>query len=134
MDITASVPNVIEKTAKNKKLRVYIALIPPIVTHDDFLDELKRNGFNISDACRYDKALCYAKVFGGVVISNDKSFIHVHLEGFVYEGNKGEQFSPCSFTENPYACYAFDDGSVLCFTKEKRGKFIDNIGLRLIVR
>ena len=130
MGIIASIPYVIKKTVG--EITVYIAVIPPIVTKDEFLDELPKSGFSIEKACKGDKALCYAKAFGGVVISNGKSFVHKYLEGYVYEGDRGEEFTPYRFEENPYNCFTFND-STLCFTKERRGRMIDNVGLRYII-
>ncbi|BCU69533.1 hypothetical protein [Stygiolobus caldivivus] len=134
MVIIASIPYVIKKTARDKEFHVYIAVIPPVVVEDEFLTKLKVNDFKLEEACGgYDKALCYVKCFGGVAISNGKNFIHFSIEGYVHEGDKGELFSPYSFEKDPYTCYMFDDKSILCFTREKKGKMIDNIGLRLII-
>ena len=133
MVIIASIPYVIKKTARNREFYVYIAVIPPIVVEDEFLTKLKVNGFKLEEACEYDKALCYVKSFGGIAVSNGKNFIHFSIEGHVHEGDKGEPFSPYSFEKDPYSCYIFDDKSILCFTREKKGKMIDNIGLRLII-
>ncbi|AAY80295.1 hypothetical protein [Sulfolobus acidocaldarius] len=127
-------PTVIKRNTDNYV--VYIAVIPPLITHGEIIQKLS-SSMDIQDACRgYSKAMCYCMVYGGIVVEFENGeFTHITVEGFVSNGSNGDVFTLNKFLQNPYSCYAFNE-DVLCFSLSKpfgSSRFIDNIGLRYII-
>ncbi|WP_369609194.1 hypothetical protein [Sulfurisphaera javensis] len=119
---------------KKNDITLYISTFP-LETEDDFLEKLKET-FDVEEACDgKNMAECFAIIYGGIVISKNSIFKRIELEGYFKESDKGIEFEINRFLENPYNCYTFDNGTI-CFikNKEKDSRFVDNVGLRFIIK
>lgn len=134
MGILASVPTIIE--AKRGKIRVCISTLP-LTSQNEFLVKLKET-FDIDESCKdIPLEICYALLYGGVVISTGSDFERIEINGCVKMviDKEGKEFSVEEFIKNPYDCFSFDNMK-LCFSEkvERDCKTIDNIGLRFIIK
>lgn len=118
-------------------VQVYFSVIPPIVTSSKFIERLKES-LDLNYACDcIPKAECFSLIFGGVTLYKKGFIENLPVYGYLTHDKGRKLFNVEEFLNNPYDCFYFkreDDG--ICITKTRvrpNSKFIDNIGVRVII-
>ncbi|MGC9105837.1 MAG: hypothetical protein ACP5HQ_05380 [Thermoprotei archaeon] len=128
---------------RHSDFRVLISYVPPLrfATFDKFegVQEVLKAMLGLKD-CE-DFALCYATLYGGIVIERRRIVIRRELEGYV-SFKEGENCRSMTLGELSGLidgdadswCVKLGD-SVLSYSRRKREgwKWIDNVGLRVVV-
>ncbi len=141
MPVRASLPSVAE--IRHNDFRIFVSYVPPLqsATFDNLesVQEVLKTLLGVKDCS--DFALCYAGLYGGIVIERRGITIRRELEGYV-SFDVSESCRSLTLSEllelidgNADSWCVKFDSSVLSYSRQKREgwKWIDSLGLRIIV-